>query len=130
MTMDVEHLLAGMNSHAPAVRRSLSEIIDSGDRTFRTRNGHVCEITREEIDKLCGVCTELEKASLRLPISVMTDTSFTDSVWKVEGRTEVSVVSKLLSKRPVRENLMHLYHPHLRELTKMLPNATIVLFVP
>jgi uncharacterized protein (UPF0216 family) len=128
--MDVEHLLAGMNDHAPAARRSLSEIIDSGDRTFRTRNGHVCEITRDEIDKLCGVCTELEKVTLRLPISIMTDTSFADSVWKVEGRAEVSVVSKLLLKRPVRENLMHLYHPHLRELTKMLPNATIVLFVP
>jgi uncharacterized protein (UPF0216 family) len=128
--MEIEHILKGINDHVPTARRGLAEIMDSGDRKFRTRSGHVCEISHEEIERLCGVCTEQEKMSLKLPISVMTDTSYAESVWKVEGRTEVSVVSKLLSKKPLRENLLHLYHPHLRELTKLLPNAAMVLFVP
>jgi uncharacterized protein (UPF0216 family) len=128
--MDVEHLFSDLNVHAPVTRRSLIEIIDSGDRTFRTRGGHVCEISQEEIGRLCEVCTEQEKLLLKLPFTVMTDTSYAEGVWKVEGRTEVSVVSKLLSKKPLRENLIHLYHPHLRELTKILPNCVTVLFIP
>jgi len=128
--MEIEHILSGINDHAPVARRSLAEYIDSDDLTYRTRNGHVCEMTRDEIDVLSKACAEREKMTLRLPIMVMTDTSFTESVWKVEGRAEVSVVSKLLSKRPLRDDLIHLYHPHLRELQKILPNSVTVVFVP
>ncbi|MCL2712853.1 MAG: DUF61 family protein [Methanomassiliicoccaceae archaeon] len=128
--MEIEHILSGINDHAPVARRSLAEYIDSNDLTYRTRSNHVCELTRNEIDILNNICEEREKLTLRLPIMVMTDTSFTESVWKIEGRTEVSVVSKLLSKRSLRDDLIHLYHPHLRELQKMLPNSVTVLFVP
>jgi len=128
--MEVEHFLSDINAHAPVQRRSLAEHIDSKDLTYRTRSGHVCEMTKGEIETLNNACAEREKITLRLPIIVMTDTSFTESVWKVEGRTEVAVVSKLLSKKPMRDDLLHMYHPHLRELQKMLPNSVIVLFVP
>ena len=128
--MDVEHLLSDINSHMPVSRPTLAECIDSGDLTYRTRSGHVCDITRDEIEKLKGICTEQEKLTLRLPMMLMSDTSFTESVWKAEGRTEVSVISKLLSKRPLRDDLIHLHYPHIRELTDILPNCVMVVFVP
>ena len=128
--MDVEHLLNDINAHAPVNRRSLAEYIDSEDLSYNTRNGHTCSMAIEEIELLNSVCNEQEKFLLRLPIIVLTDTSYSQSVWKIEGRTEVSVVSKLLSRKPLRDDLMHLYHPHLVELRKMLPNSVIVLFVP
>jgi uncharacterized protein (UPF0216 family) len=128
--METEHLLSGINDHAPVARRSLAEYMDSDDLTFRTRSGHVCEITRSEIDMLCKTCTEREKVALRLPIMVTTDVSVSQGAWKVEGRTEVAVVSKLLSKKPLRDDLILFYHPHLRELQRMLPKSVIVLFVP
>jgi len=128
--MNVEHLLADMNSHAPLNRRSLAIHTDSGDFTYKTKNGHTCEISEEEIALLNGICTEQEKFLLRLPIMVMTDTSFSQSVWKIEGRTEASVISKLLLKKPLRDDLIHLHHPHLTELRKILPNSVIILFVP
>jgi uncharacterized protein (UPF0216 family) len=128
--MEIEHLLKDINAHAPAARRTLAEHMDSGDLTYRTRNGHVCTISKEETDALCRVCTEQEKFLLRLPMMAVADASFEQSVWKIEGRTEVSVVSKLLSKVPLREDLIHLYHPHLRELQKMLPKSVTVLFIP
>ena len=130
MNMETKHLLSDINPHAPVERRSLADHLDSGDLTYRARSGHEVEISKEEIDILCGVCTEHERSSLRLPLIVMTDTSFTQSAWKVEGHVEVSVVSKLLSRKPLRDDLIHLYHPHLRELQKMLPNSVSVLFVP
>ncbi|MDR0335453.1 MAG: DUF61 family protein [Methanomassiliicoccaceae archaeon] len=128
--MDVEHLLSDINAHAPVQRRTLAEHTDSGDLTYRTRSGHTCEMTEAEIDILSKACAEREKISLRLPIIVTTDTSSSQGAWKVEGRTEVSVVSKLLSKSSVREDLMIFYHPHLRELQRMLPNSVMVLFIP
>jgi len=128
--MDAEDLLSGINAHAPAARRTLAEHIDSGDLTYRTRSGHVCEMTADEIKILRSACAEREIISLRLPLIVSTDTSSSQGAWKVEGRTEVSVVSKLLSKSPMRDDLMIFYHPHLRELQKILPNCIAVLFVP
>jgi len=128
--MEIEQLLSGLNEHAPAARRSLAELIDSDDLTYRSRSGHICEISREEIETLERICMEHEKLTLRLPIIVTTDVTSAEGAWKVEGRTEVSVVSKLLSKRPLRDNLIILHHPHLRELQKMLPNSVMVMFIP
>jgi hypothetical protein len=130
IAMETEHLLKGINDHAPVARRSLAEYIDSDDRTYRTRSGHVCEISRKDIERLCEICEEREKLTLRLPIMVTTDISSSQGAWKVEGRTEVSVVSKLLSKKPLRDDLIILYHPHLKELQKMLNDSVIVLFSP
>ncbi|MCL2786677.1 MAG: DUF61 family protein, partial [Methanomassiliicoccaceae archaeon] len=103
--MDAEHLLKGINDHAPVSRRTLAEHMDSGDLTYRTRGGHVCEMSLEEMNILCGVCAEREKLTLRLPIMVTTDVSSSQGAWKVEGMTEVSVVSGLLSKEPLRDDL-------------------------
>ncbi|MDR2866761.1 MAG: DUF61 family protein [Methanomassiliicoccaceae archaeon] len=128
--MEVEHLLSGINDHAPVGRRNIIDHMDSKDYTYRTRAGHVCEMTRDEVSMIYNACTERDKLTLRLPIIVMTDTSYEQPVWKVEGRAEVSVISKLLGKRPLRDDLIHLYHPHLKELHKMLPNSAVTVFVP
>ena len=128
--VEAEQLFSDINAHAPVGRRTLSEHVVSGDLTYRTRNGHTCEIARSEILLLEGVCSERERMSLRLPILITTDTSAAQGAWKAEGKAEVSVVSKLISKNPVRDDLILFYHPHLRELQKKLPNAVTVLFVP
>jgi len=128
--MDAEHLLSDINAHAPVARRTLAEHIDSDDLTYRTRSGHTCEMTKDEIAVLRNACAEREIISLRLPLIVTTDTSSSRGAWKIEGRTEASVVSKLLSKSPARDDLIIFYHPHLRELQRMLPNSVAVLFVP
>ena len=128
--MDIEHILSGINDHAPAGRKTIAEHMDSGDLTYRTRSGHVCELTADEMKLLWDACTEQEKLALRIPVMVMTDTSFEQSTWKVEGKAEASVISKILNKRQARDGLLYMYHPHLRELTKKLPNAVITVFVP
>ncbi|MCL2143173.1 MAG: DUF61 family protein [Methanomassiliicoccaceae archaeon] len=128
--MDVTDMISDINAGVPVSRRSLAEHIDSGDLTYRTRSGHTCEMTRDEIDILCGVCADHKRTALKLPILVMTDTSSEQGAWKVEGRTETAVVSKLLSKQPLRDDRLIFYHPHLRELQRILPNAAAVVFVP
>ena len=122
-------MIAHMNKHLPSSRRTLIEYIDSGDLTYRTKEGHVYTIDKTEIEMLSGICTEIEKMRLKLPIFVSTDTS-SENAWKVDGITETAVVSKILERRPFREDMMRFYHPDLKKLRNMLPNAVTVLYLP
>ena len=122
-------MIAHMNKHIPSSRRTVLEYIDSDDRTYRTKGGDICTIDKEEIDILCGYCTEIEKMRLRLPIFVSTDTS-SENAWKVDGITETSVISKILERKPFREDMMRFYHPDLKRLRSLFPNAVAVLYLP
>jgi uncharacterized protein (UPF0216 family) len=84
----------------------------------------------EQFMKIWNVCDDSERIRLRLPIYVSTDTSADQSAWKVEGRTEVSVVSKLLGKHSAREDYLRLYYPDFKELRKIIPDAHMVVFMP
>ena len=105
------------------------EYLDSDDLTYQTKEGHVYTIGKEEIDMLSGICTEIEKMRLRLPMFVSTDTS-SENAWKVDGVTETSVMSKILGRKPFREDMMRFYHPDLKKLRNLLPNAVTVLYLP
>jgi len=113
----------------PVLRRTLLEHIDSGDLTYRTREGFTCSFDKDEIEILSETCTEIEKMRLRLPIFVSTDIS-SDGAWKVDGITETVVVSKLLGKKSLRDDMLRIYHADLKELRKKIPNAVIVLYLP
>lgn len=114
---------------APACRRTLLEVAESGDLTCRLRGG-VCSFDPEEIAYLEGVCTEAEKAALRLPICITTDVSGPSGVWKVDGRAESAVVARILGRARQREDSVRFHHPDLRELLRRLPNAAVVVYTP
>jgi len=122
-------MIAHMNKHIPSSRRTLLEYLDSDDLTYQTKDGAVCKMERKEMDILNGICTEIEKMRLKLPIFVSTDTS-SENAWKVDGITETAVISKLLERKPFREDMMRFYHPDLKRLRNMLPNAVTVLYLP
>jgi Uncharacterized protein conserved in archaea len=122
-------MIANMNKHLPSSRRTLLEYLDSDDLTYQTKDGHTYTIEKEEIEMLSRICTEIEKMRLKLPIFVSTDTS-SDNAWKVDGMTETSVMSKILERKPFREDMMRFYHPDLKKLRSMLPNAVTVLYLP
>ncbi|MDR0887864.1 MAG: DUF61 family protein [Candidatus Methanoplasma sp.] len=128
--MNVERMIADMNSNMPVNRRSLLDYIDNGNLTYETKSGAVCSFDKEELEFLASKCTEIEKMRLRLPIFVSTDTSYQSGAWKVEGKTEVSVISKVMNKKPYREDFLRLYYPDLKDLRKLLPNLTVTLFLP
>lgn len=127
--MDIDNIIRDMNRHMPSSRRTLLEIMESGDLTYRTKDGMTICMEPSEIDALSSVCTEIEKMRLRVPIFVMTDISM-DNAWKVEGTIETAVMSKILDRRPLRDDMMRFYHPDLRMLRSRFPNAISVLYLP
>ncbi|MDD4245008.1 MAG: DUF61 family protein [Candidatus Methanomethylophilaceae archaeon] len=126
--MDVSDLIRDMNSCIPVGRRTLIEHTDSNDFTFRTKDGSVCEMGKDEIELLSGACTEQEKLVLRLPIFISTDSEA--NAWKVDGTVESEIVSRMLGRAKFKADTVRLYNPDMRELRRLLPNATFMVFLP
>lgn len=131
MALDfVESIMSELNRNLAVGKRTLVEMEESGDYTYRTRDGSTIEIPMDQFQRIWDVCDDSERLRLRLPIYISTDTSAEYGAWKVEGRTEVSVVSKLLGKRPMREDFLRLYHPDFKDLKKLISDAHLVVFMP
>ena len=129
-SLHLDKALMQMNSSVPVSRRSLLDYAENGDLFFSTRGGNRCDISKDEIDMLCGRCTEIEKMHLKLPIMISTDCSGDITSWKVEGRTETAVVARLLSKTVTTEDHLRFYNPDLKRLRGLLPTCTVVTFLP
>lgn len=127
---DVEKMIAGLNNHMPASRRSLLDYAESGDLTYRARSGETVSIDRSEIEYLLGICTEIEKMQLRLPIFISTDVSGETPAWKVDGKVEAKILARILGKTLIREDSMRIYHPDYQMLMRIIPNSVIIVYIP
>ena len=127
---DVTKMLAGMNSSAPAGKVSLLDLADSEDPSFRTRSGTTVEIDRSEIELLMGVCSEMEKIRLKLPITMVTDTSGEMSTWRIDGKTEAAVISRILGKPLIKEDSVRIYYPDYQILREKLPSSIVTMYLP
>ena len=108
-------IMRDLNSNLAVSKRTLSEMMDSDDRTYRTRDGSTVEIPEEQLRILWDACDDSQRISLRLPIYVSTDITGETSAWKVDGRVEAPVVAAILGKRVYKEGYLRLYHPDLSD---------------
>ena len=127
---DVTKMIAGMNTSVPAVKIPLLDLAESEDPSFRTRGGSVIEIDRSEIDLLMDTCTEMEKIRLRLPITMVTDTSGEMSIWRIDGAVEAKVIARILEKPMLREDSIRIYYPDYQILREKLPTSIVTLYLP
>lgn len=67
---------------------------------------------------------------LRLPVFVATDTAADRAAWKIEGRTEVAVMSRMLNRRVHTEDRMPVYYPDISDLKKLMPGLVFTIFMP
>ena len=123
-------VMSDLNSNLAVGKRTLEQMIDSGDFSYKTRSGSVVVIPKEQMDYLWEVCEESEKITLRLPIYVATDISSESGAWKVEGRPDADVVARILGKKMFKEGLVRLYHPDLKDLRAKIPDAIMIVFTP
>lgn len=124
----IEGMMSELNRSLAVGRRTIAEMMDSGDHTYRTRDGSVVEIPAEQIQLIWDACDDQERIRLRLPLFVATDASSESGAWKVEGRTEAGFVARFLGKRLFREDMVRLYHPDLKDLRSKIPDAIMVVF--
>ncbi|MBQ6547730.1 MAG: DUF61 family protein [Candidatus Methanomethylophilaceae archaeon] len=127
---DVTKMIAGMNSSIPAAKIPLLDLAESDDPSFRTRGGSVIEIDRQEIDLLMEVCTEMEKIRLRLPITMVTDTSGEISAWRIDGAVEAKVISRILDKPLLKDDSIRIFYPDYQVLREKLPTSIVTMYLP
>ena len=127
---DVTKMIAGLNSSTPAVKVPLLDLADAAEPSFRTRSGSTADIERSEIDLLMETCTEMEKIRLRLPITMVTDTSGEMSAWRVDGKVEANVIARILGKPMLREDSLRIFYPDYQILREKLPTSIVVMYLP
>lgn len=129
-TRYIQSILGDINSNIPVSRRTLMDHLQSKDFTYKTRSGEEFVMEPSEVEILTGICDDVEKTRLRLPIIVSTDISGDHGAWKVDGVIETSVMSKILGKRPYKEDILRFYNPHLAELRQKFPTIVVLAFIP
>ncbi len=127
---DVTRMIAGLNSNVPAAKVPLLDLAESDNPSYRTRSGETVEIERSEIDLLMSVCDEMDKIRLRLPITMVTDTSGEMSIWRIDGKTEAAVISRILDKPLLKEDSVRIYYPDYQMLREKLPTSISTLYLP
>jgi len=123
-------VMSELNSNLAVGKRTIEQMMDSGDYSYKTKSGAEVLIPKEQMDILWEVCDESEKIRLRLPIYVSTDTSSDTGAWKVEGNPEATVVARLLDKKMFRDGYLRLYHPDLKDLKGKIGDAIMIVFIP
>jgi len=126
----LEKLVAHMNKHVPSTRRRLSELLREKDPVYFGRDGTVYHMSRKELEILSSYTDELERDALKIPILIMTDTSYPGGAWKVMGRIEAKVTSRVIGKETESMDEIRLFHPHMHEIRKLLPTTTTVAYMP
>ena len=126
----MRNIMKDLNSNLAVSKRTLEQMLDSGDRTYKVRDGSTVEIPEEQLMLLRDACDDSQRIALRLPIYVSTDTSGETSAWKVEGRVEAPVVAKILGKRLHKDDYLRIYHPDLRDLRSKIGDAIMMVFTP
>lgn len=127
----LKKLLEHMNSHVPAKRRLLSELIEMAEPCYLDRTGREMTISREELLIIQRMLPQLNLRDIKLPIVLFADASMPYPTWKVEGEDECELLSKLLGRARVPgSGPMYLYPVHLAELRRKLPTTTTCVFVP
>ncbi|MEM2943180.1 MAG: DUF61 family protein [Methanomassiliicoccales archaeon] len=125
-----EKFIASMNRHLPTARKRLADLLQEDKPSYCGKDGNVYSISKEELNYISSLLVDDDKERLRLPIIIMTDTTDSGGAWRVSGKIEVKLVSKVIGREPEKEDEIRIFYPHLFELRKKLPTTTTCFFVP
>ncbi len=124
-------LLEHMNAQVPSKRIWLSELEQMAEPCYKSKDGREYAIDRSELATVREALRFLGMSDVKLPIVMFADSSYEVSTWRVEGREEVAVVSRIIDKPAMSDSeKVFLHGPHIAALRRKLPTATICVYVP
>jgi uncharacterized protein (UPF0216 family) len=119
-----------INSHLPARRLTLEELLESPEPGIRLRDGSWHSFRRSELEKISSLLDPGDERKLRLPL-VLEIVSEIRGYFRVRGRVEVKVVDKILGfYDPLEEPEERLYPRYLlTRVRRELPTTTTYAFM-
>ncbi|NLX47423.1 MAG: DUF61 family protein [Euryarchaeota archaeon] len=124
----MQGLFTSMNQHVPTKRRSLEHLLNEQDPCYQGKDGSSYKLDPNELRLLASLLDIEDVPRLKVPLLIMTDTSYGDGYWKVIGKIEVKVISRLIGREPEKEDEMRIFYPCLKEVRDKLPTATNTVF--
>jgi uncharacterized protein len=126
----LEKLLHNMNEHIPAKRKSLATMLDEDQPFYEGKNGKRYKVSKDELRKIASCADPWDLNRIKIPILLMTDTSYGDGYWKVIGRAETRLISRLINREPEKPDEIIIFYPQLNDLRRLLPTATNAMYMP
>lgn len=126
----MERLIRNMNEHIPAKRKSLAAMLDEDDPFYEGKDGRHYKVSKDELKKIASYADPWDLDRIKIPILFMTDTSYGDGYWKVIGKAETRLVSRLINREPEKEDEIVIFYPQLNDLRRLLPTATNAMYMP
>jgi len=126
----MEKLIRNMNEHIPSTRKSLAAMLDEGEPFYEGKDGRHYIVSKDELKKIAAVADPWDLNRIKIPILLMTDTSYGTGYWKVMGKAETLVISRLINREPEKEDEIVIFYPQLNDLRRLLPTATNAMYMP
>ncbi len=126
----MEKLLHNMNEHIPPKRKSLAAMLDEDDPCYEGKDGRRYKVSKDELKKLAAKADPWDLDRIKIPILLMTDTGYGEGYWKVIGKAETRLISRLIEREPEKEDVIYIFYPQLNYLRRLLPTATNVMYMP
>jgi uncharacterized protein (UPF0216 family) len=126
----LEKLFKSMNEHVPAQRPNLADLLETEEPCYTGKDGRRYHLDKVELKLISENVDKWDWSRLKLPILLMTDTSQEQGGWKVMGKIEVRLISRLIHREPEREDEMRVFYPQLHDIRKILPTATNSMYMP
>ena len=89
----MEKLIRNMNEHIPSTRKSLAAMLDEGEPFYEGKDGRHYIVSKDELKKIAAVADPWDLNRIKIPILLMTDTSYGTGYWKVSPRESIRAMS-------------------------------------
>ncbi|HEY3419412.1 MAG TPA: DUF61 family protein [Methanomassiliicoccales archaeon] len=126
----MERLIRNMNEHIPPKRRSLAAMLYENDPFYEGKDGRKYKVSKDELKKLASCADPWDLERIKIPILLMTDTSYGNGYWKVIGKAETRLISRLINREPEKPDEIIIFYPQLNDLRRQFPTATNAMYMP
>jgi uncharacterized protein len=126
----MEKLIQNMNQHIPQKRKSLAVMLDEDDPSYEGKDGRRYKVSKEELRKMALSADPWDLNRIKIPILLMTDTSYGSGYWKVIGKAETTLISRLINREPEKQDEIVIFYPQLNDLRRQFPTATNAMYMP
>jgi uncharacterized protein (UPF0216 family) len=126
----MERLLRSMNEHIPPKRKSIAAMLGEKEPFYEGRDGRRYSVPKEELTMLAACADPWDLDRIKVPILLMTDTSYGNGYWKVIGKAETRLISRLIKREPEKADEIIIFYPQLNDLRRQFPTTTNAMYMP
>ncbi len=130
----IRKAIRALNSHLPASRKTLAELLEEDKPAVIGRDNSIQRIRKEELKKIASLIPEEGHQKLKIPIYIELTSDYGRGISRIRGKIECEVVRKILGREQERNgnrgtDELFIYREDVRRLRRELQTSTQYAFV-